>query len=432
MLRADPTQFEALNSLGCVASATGHRTAARTAWRQVVRCHPGNPVGRINLGNLLLEDEDIDGACQQFQAALGVSPDFPQAHQGLARVLAERGDEAAVLHRRKGFTGHAVVTKPYRGPGSGVPVLLLVSAIGGNVPTRGWLDDHNFAVTALYTEFFDQVHPLPPHALIVNAIGDADLCAEALTAAEQIVAHSKAPVINQPALIKQTSRAANARRLAAIPGVVAPRITALTRTALLAARDLCYPLLVRVPGQHTGRHFLRVESQAALAPAVAALPGTDLLAVQCLDVRGPDGLARKYRVMFIEGRLYPLHLALSTNWKVHYFTADMAAVAAHRGEEDRFLQDMGGVLGHRAMQALAAIAAMLGLDYAGIDFALTPDQDVLLFEANATMVVNPPDADPIWNYRRPAFDAITQALRRMLSRQMAAGSVLSSPTGLVA
>ena len=432
VLQTDPTQFEALNSLGCLASATGRRTAARTAWRQAVRCHPGNPVGWVNLGNLLLEDEDIDGACQQFQAALSVSPDFPQAHQGLARVLAERGDEAAVLHRRKGFTGHAVVSKPYRGPGLGTPVLLLVSAMGGNVPTRGWLDDHSFAVTALHTEFFDPAQSLPPHALIVNAIGDADLCVEALAAAEQIIAHSEAPVINPPALVKQTSRAANAWRLAVIPGVVAPRITPLTRAALLAANDLCYPLLVRVPGQHTGRHFLRVESQAALAPAVATLPGTDLLAVQYLDARGPDGLARKYRVMFIEGRLYPLHLALSADWKVHYFTADMAAVAAHRDEERRFLQDMSGVLGDRAMRALAAVAAALGLDYAGIDFALTPDGDVLLFEANATMVVNPPDADPMWNYRRLAVAAITQALRRLLSRQAAAGSALSSLSSLVA
>lgn len=432
VLRTDPTLFEALNSLGCLANATGHRAAARTAWEQAVRCHPGNPVGRVNLGNLLLEDEDIDGACQQFQAALGVNPGFPEAHQGLARVLAERGDEAAAWHRRKGFIGHAIVSKPYRGPGSGVPVLLLVSAAGGNVPTRAWLDDHSFAVTALHTEFFDPSHPLPPHELVVNAIGDADLCHEALTAAEAIVARCKAPVINPPALIKQTGRAANTWRLAAIPGVVAPRITPLTRSALLAADDLCYPLLVRVPGRHTGRHFVYVESQAALAPAVAALPGTDLLAVQYLDARGPDGLARKYRVMFIDGRLYPLHLALSADWKVHYFTADMARVAAHRDEESRFLRDMNGVLGDRAMCALAVIAEALGLDYAGIDFALTPDRDVLLFEANATMVVNPPDADPLWDYRRPAVAAIMEAIRRLLSRQAAAGSVLSSVSSLVA
>ena len=29
----------------------------------------------------------------------------------------------------------------------------------------------------------------------------------------------------------------------------------------------------------------------------------------------------KYRVMFIDGVCHPLHLAISRDWKVHYFTA---------------------------------------------------------------------------------------------------------------
>ncbi len=42
----------------------------------------------------------------------------------------------------------------------------------------------------------------------------------------------------------------------------------------------------------------------------------------------------------------------------------------HRAEEARFLEDMPGVLGPRAMAALAEIQNVLGLDYAGIDFGL--------------------------------------------------------------
>ena len=39
---------------------------------------------------------------------------------------------------------------------------------------------------------------------------------------------------------------------------------------------------------------------------------------------------------------------------------------------------------------------------------------MLLFEANATMVVNPPDADPRWDYRRAPTQAILDAVRDML------------------
>ena len=40
----------------------------------------------------------------------------------------------------------------------------------------------------------------------------------------------------------------------------------------------------------------------------------------------------------------------------------------------------------------------LGLDYAGIDFGLRATGEILLFEANATMVVNPPDPGERWAY----------------------------------
>ena len=142
-----------------------------------------------------------------------------------------------------------------------------------------------------------------------------------------------------------------------------------------------------------------------------------MLAIEYLDARGDDGMARKFRVMFIDGRIYPLHLAVSRDWKVHYFSADMARSADFREEERRFLCDMPGVLGPRAMEALTRVAAALDLQYAGADFALARDGSVLLFEANATMVVFPPGPDPVWDYRRAAIETALEAARRMLDRR---------------
>ena len=337
ILRRDPTQLDALNELGNLAYRTRRRDAARTAYEQAVRCHPRNPTVRVNLGNLLLESDDIAGARGQYEAALATDPDFAPAHQGLARALTELGErDAAEQHFQKGFAGHALL-RQYRGTAPSVSVLLLVSARGGNIQTANFLDDRVFEIAALYAKFFDPAQPLPPHILVFNAIGDADLCGEALAKAEAIVARSKAPFINPPTRVRVTGRAANAQRLAAIAGVRAPLVRSLKRAALPAARELRYPLLLRAPGFHTGRHFLRVESAEDLATAAAGLPGDDLLAIEYLDARGADAMARKYRVMIIDGVLHPLHLAISTDWKVHYFTASMAANAAYRAEERRFL-----------------------------------------------------------------------------------------------
>jgi glutathione synthase/RimK-type ligase-like ATP-grasp enzyme len=414
VLRHDPTNFAALNELGTLALAGGFRSAARTAYLQAVQHHPGNQVARVNLANVLREDNDLSGARLHYQAALAIDPDLHEAHQGMAWVLKELHLDGAEEHWRRGFSGHALVTKPYRGSGIGVPLLLLVSARGGNIPTQLWLDDRRFTINAIYAEFYDLESPLPPHALVMNAVGDADLCDVALTRAEELLAHGAAPVINRPQRVRATGRVENARRLASIPGVIAPRIVAWSRAALLAADDLCFPLLLRSPGFHTGRHFVSVANRGELPEAVASLAGEQVLAIEYLDARGADGLARKYRVMFIDGVAYPLHLALSADWKVHYFTADMARDASYREEERLFLEDMPAMLGARAMAALGQICAALGLEYAGIDFALASDGSVLLFEANATMVVFPPGPDPMWDYRRPAINVVLEAATRML------------------
>ena len=116
----------------------------------------------------------------------------------------------------------------------------------------------------------------------------------------------------------------------------------------------------------------------------------------------------------IDGQLHPLHLAISSHWKIHYFTAEMAESTEHRAEDAAFLENMPGVLGPAAMNALERIRSMLGLDYAGIDFGLNAKGEVLVFEANATMAVNPPGAEERWSYRLPAYQRIREAVQKML------------------
>jgi hypothetical protein len=251
--------------------------------------------------------------------------------------------------------------------------------------------------------------------MIVNAIGDADHAAVALARAERLVSASDAPVINHPSRVGRTGRCDLGALCAGIDGLIAPRIRRMSRAALLTAEDLAFPLLLRAPGFHTGRHFTRVETREAMAAATEDMPGDDLFAIEPLDARGPDGMVRKYRAMLVGGRIYPWHLAISPHWKVHYYTAAMAEHLGYREEERRFLSDMEGVLGPRAMAALQALSERLGLDYAGVDFGRTADGTLLVFEANAVMTLNPPPPEPIWDYRRPAAAAVQSAVRRLLS-----------------
>jgi tetratricopeptide (TPR) repeat protein len=426
LLTRSPGHFGALNNLGALLHDMGYRTAAGTAYAQAVACHPRNPTGHVNLANTLREAGDLARAREHCETALALAPDHAAAHQALANVLSDCGDEgAAERHRRTGYGTHSVISLPYRGTAAPVSLLLLVSAVGGNIPIRHLLDDRIFRTSVIHADYWNAEIPLPPHDLVFNTIGDADLCRPALQNAACLLERCAAPVLNHPAAVLRSGRAENACRLAHLPGVRTGKTVNLPRAALcgpdaanaLAESGLGLPLLLRTPGFHTGRHFLRVDAAEDIAATVATLPGKELTAIEYLDARGADGNARKYRVMFVNGNILPLHLAISRDWKVHYFTADMADNAEHRAEENRFLADMPGVIGARGMAALEHIRDTLGLDYAGIDFGLNADGEVLLFEANATMVIIPPDGDARWDYRREAIARIQTAVRAMLAQK---------------
>lgn len=426
ILRTAPDDFNALNEFGGLLTSMGAIAAACRVYSEAIERHPGNPIGHVNLANLLLRTGELTRARLHYETALRIDPKHPPAHQGLGAVLSDMGDHAtARRHFAEGFRGCAISTLPYRGSAPPIALLQLVSSGGGNIPTASFLDDRRFLVTVVVADHADPDVELPPHHLVFNAIGDADLCRPALEAAVALTGRTPAPIVNDPRAIIKTGRIDNARRLGRLEDVVAPRAVAMSRKTLEAAdaaaaiarAGLRFPLLLRSLGFHTGRNFVLVEAIGDLAAAVADLPGDDLLAIEYLDARGDDGNARKYRVMFIDGVAYPLHLAISRQWKVHYFTADMAERADHRAEEAAFLADMTAALGARAVAALGRISDTLGLDYGGIDFGISRSGEVLLFEANATMVVIPPSDDERWAYRRAAVMRILDAVVAMMMKR---------------
>ncbi len=411
-----------LHELAALLTRQGARTAAATVYRQLCATNARDAAAQIGLANLLHEAGGPDDAWRHYQAALDAAPGTPEAHQGLGNLCAARGDmRLAWAHWRAGYTDRVFNAWTYRGSGTPTRVLLLISVVGGNVRARGLIDDAVYAVTAVHMEFFTPAHELPPHDLVFNAIGDADLCGPALSAAMSLVARTEAPVINPPDAVARTGRGENARRLGRLEDVVCPAMASLPRAGLtgdvLAGLGLGWPVLLRAPGFHTGQHFERIDTPGEVADAAARLPGKNVLAMECLDARGADGAWRKGRVMIIGGVLYPLHWAVSGDWKVHYFTAGMAGEAEHRAEEARFLADMAEFLGDRAMAGLAAIGRALGLDYAGVDFVVRADGAAMVFEANAAMVILAPPEGDMWDYRRPAYEAALGAACGLLKHR---------------
>lgn len=423
ILTKDPTQLIALNNLGALLNMMGYHQAALKVYREVVALDTGNTKARMNFADTLRESAELEEARGQYEAVLRQEPDHKGAHRGLSYVLMYlREKDAAWEHRKKWAVSQSPATFPDSGGKDVIRVVVLASPCGGNSPLTKFLDQETFQTLNLVPDFYDPAQPLPPHQLAINAVGDADHCATSLEAAQLILEQIAGPILNFPARIRTTGRVENARLLGVLDGVVTPRIAALSRESLtgvdaisaLEQQGFTFPILLRTPGFHEGSHFVRVESPEGLAQTVSTLPGQRLLAIQYLDARDDDGKIRKYRVMMIDGKLYPLHKAVSQNWMIHYYNADMAHSAEHRAEDAAFLEDMPSVLGPRAIRALERIRDVLGLDYAGADFSLGKEGEFLLFEANATMVVPDPDKGDQWNYRRQPVQKIQAAVREMI------------------
>jgi hypothetical protein len=179
----------------------------------------------------------------------------------------------------------------------------------------------------------------------------------------------------------------------------------------VSQRGFDYPILVRPFASHGG-------AGVRVAASPTELPEGDGYLTPIVEYAGPDGWYRKYRVIFVDGVAYPYHLAISPHWMVHYWTAGMDTDAARRAEEQRFLNDPASALGSAAIDTLAAIGHRLGLDFGGIDFSQLPDGRLLVFEANAPMLVHG-EHEQVFAYRNPMVAKVREAFATMLDRTRA-------------
>jgi hypothetical protein len=379
----------------------------------------------VELGSAHLERNELPEAHAAFSAALQLEPLSRKAWAGLGVAFERAGNLAAADNAwRLAFKATGPKHGEYRGSGLPVRVLVLRSVVEGNVPLEPILDDRTFQWATLLVESFDEAMTLPPHDVVFNAVGSVDMHTRALAMTQRALGATAAPVVNDPLAVRETGRIAIAQRMRSIDGVVTPHIVGVPRAMLaettaetvLEEYGFAFPLLVRSVGFHGGEHFAYVADAGALGPVVDGLPGDSLLVISFLDTRRADGTVRKYRVLSIGGELYPLHLGISRDWKVHYFSADLRP--EHRAEERAFLGDMNAALGADAVRALRDVAAALSLDYAGIDFTVHEGK-VVVFEANATMAIVPPGPESEEFYRREPIGRAIEAVRTMIRTRAA-------------
>jgi tetratricopeptide (TPR) repeat protein len=409
----------------------GETDSVRSFLEKLLGRDPANVHLLWRLADFASRQHNHQAALQIYQLAAEIAPENRELHLGIASAYEEMGNaQAASAVWSSDVLRGVVRIFDYKGTGEPIRLLTVASALHA-IRYELLVDYSRVQNTVIYTQAYADAHPLPEHDVVFIAIGDVESDSAALEVAKRIVERTSAPVINRPERVAHTGRIEQSQRLGRLEGVRTSHIVPVARERLCQSdaaafvRDLGFefPMLLRSPGFHNGFFFEPVDSADQITSVASRLPGEEALLISFEDTRSADGMLRKYRMMCIDGVLYPIHLAVSGNWKVHYASSLMRDSSEFRREEAAFLSDPASVIGTRAMQALQSIARTMDLDYGGIDFGIDPSGDVVVFEANGAMGIFMPDDDPRWDYRRSAFSAALDAAKSMIVHRASATSL---------
>jgi tetratricopeptide (TPR) repeat protein len=457
----DPASPVACNNLGNTLRELGRSIEAEASYRRSLELKPDYLEARINLGSILGDLGRWSEAIASYRLAVQMHPNSGVAHNALGRLLSRLGeaDEEAAHCLERAIALDAYDTNTYVELGNILirkqqvdaalgmfrhaqqlqPLITWranqekadFSAVFLDTPMAGSTPVNYLAGRSGYDRHFHCVIPDTPVDIallrskadvVFNMICNADDGKDILVYALDLVQRLDRPTINHPRLIMNTDRETIARHLADIPGCVVPRTVRVAGPVLAEAAlnkefaGCRLPQLVRVAGTHGGDDFDKFDNWDDIADFVSAKPEANYYLIDYIDYRSDDGFFRKYRVIFVDGEILPYHLAIHDDWKVHHFRTDMANHAWMRTEEESFLAEMSGVFNPANQDALRAIGRATGLDYGGVDCGLDRDGRIVVFEANASMLVHD-EKNETFAYKNPYIAKVKNAFDAMLARR---------------
>jgi len=348
----------------------------------------------------------------------------------IAQLLGDK--EAGLMIQREVLLSHQLYRSPCVSASPRLRVLALAAAtdMGSNTPIEFLLEDSGIELMVLYVipEAGLPV-PLPDHDIAIVIASDSDDCRDALRTIEAAAARWPRPLLNPPELVGSLDRDKLHRLLSGIEGLAIPATLVATRERLMEAAaleslsdiavDLAFPVIVRPRGSHAGSGLARIDDGAGMARYLGEREEELFFISRFIDYSSGDGLFRKYRIVFVDGRPFACHMAIAERWDIWYLNAGMSENAEKRLEEEAFMRTFDIGFGRRHQAALAAISERIGLDYFTIDCAETRDGSLLVFEADNTAVVHNMDPAHVFPYKPAQMRSIFSAFAAMLERRAA-------------
>jgi hypothetical protein len=394
-------------------------------------------LGVATLSRAYMTHGELPEIYDVLTARLERDPNDACAMLDLSTIAHLLGDaEAHVRLQHDALSRRRIFSLPVAQRDDRVRLLAIVTAgdFMSNTPLEFLVEDGAIALRFLYVapgEAFPD--SLPDHDVAFVAIAEGDRNRAVLEQIETAVATWPRPVLNLPGAIARLTRDGAFRLLKDAPGLVYPVNAAVTRGALEAVvrgataietllDGASYPVLLRPRGTHAGEGLAKIDDAEALAAFLSSQAVDEFYLAQFVDYRSPDGLFRKFRLLFIGDAPYAAHLAISGDWMIHYLNAQMHE-ERHRAEEALFFERFDDDFAARHRAALTEVARRMQLDYFAIDCGETRDGRLLLFEVGTAMIVHSLDSVEAFPYKQPqmrkVFDRFAAFIREARDRALA-------------
>jgi len=461
-LQKEPNNAIIHNNLGNTYFNSNQLVEARAHYHRAVEIHPQYLEAWINLGNTLRKLEIWADSELCLRNALQLNPQSPAAISALSSLLGHlniKTEECLeLLNRLIKLVPHdanayvelgnahlrnknqSLALEAYRQFKQLNPlitwyanktppdfsVVVLDAPFAGSTPINYLLGQASFErhfYCVIPDEVDNDLELLRSKGdVIINVIGDADNGKEILPHALHVADSLNRPIINHPRKVLQSDRESIALRLKDLPLCKIPKTIRLEGEVLKSSEGIDQllhnfemPILVRLAGTHGGDAVEKCEDLSAVHSFMEKRPGSTYYISEYVDYQSQDGYFRKYRWICIDGEIFPYHLAIHNDWLVHYFRTDMANHAWMQTEEEQFLKGEEPLFTPAHRDTLKAIAAATQLDYCGIDCGIDSQNRIVVFEANATMLVHD-EKEATFMYKNQYVAKIKQAFDQLIHK----------------